>query len=65
MLVGDEFWVSPWLVSQAENVIRGSYDDCGNLIVISEMRLFAHVKNDPEVWPKIPRELVDILINFT
>ena len=30
MSVGEEFWVSPWLVSHAENVIRGAYDDCGD-----------------------------------
>ena len=30
MSVREEFWVSPWLVSHAENVIRGAYDDCGH-----------------------------------
>ena len=28
--VRGEFWVSPWRVSHAENVIRGAYDDCGH-----------------------------------
>ena len=28
--VREEFRVSPWLVSHAENVIRGVYDDCGH-----------------------------------
>ena len=30
MSVREEFWVSPWLVSYAENVLRGAYDDCGH-----------------------------------
>ena len=30
MSVREEFWVSPWLVSHAENVVRGAYDDCGH-----------------------------------
>ena len=30
MSVREEFWVSSWLVSHAENVIRGAYDDCGH-----------------------------------
>ena len=44
------FWVSPWLVSHAENVIRGAYDDCGHFnCYLVEVRffnawLFAHVK---------------------
>ena len=32
--VREEFWVSPWLVSHAENVIRGAYDDCGIVIAM-------------------------------
>ena len=32
--VRKEFWVSPWLVSHAENVIRGAYDDCDHFILI-------------------------------
>ena len=28
--VREEFWVSPWLVSHAKNVIRGAYDDDGH-----------------------------------
>ena len=28
--VREEFWVGPWLVSHAENVILGAYDDCGH-----------------------------------
>ena len=39
--VREEFWVSPWLVSHAENVIRGAYDDCGNFsCYVVEVRLF-------------------------
>ena len=29
-IVREEFWVNPWLVSHAKNVIRGAYDDCGH-----------------------------------
>ena len=28
--VREEFWVSPWFVSHAKNVIRGAYDDGGH-----------------------------------
>ena len=28
--VREEFWVSPWFVSHAKNVIRGAYDDRGH-----------------------------------
>ena len=39
--VREEFWVSPWLVSHAENVIRGAYDDCGHFnCYVVEVRLF-------------------------
>ena len=39
--VREEFWVSPWLVSHAENVIRGAYDDCGHFTCyVVEVRLF-------------------------
>ena len=29
MSVKEEFWVSPWFVSRAKNIIRGAYDDGG------------------------------------
>ena len=29
--VREELWVNSWLVSHAENVIRGAYGDCGHL----------------------------------
>ena len=54
VLVREEFWVSPWLVSHAENVIRGAYDDCGHFnCYVVEVRLFnassLHMsKNDSE-----------------
>ena len=39
--VREEFWVSPWLVSHAENVISGAYDDCGHFnCYVVEVRLF-------------------------
>ena len=39
--VKEEFWVSPWLVSYTENVIRGTYDDCGHFnCYVIEVRLF-------------------------
>ena len=28
--VREEFWVSPWFVSHAKNVIPGAYDDDGS-----------------------------------
>ena len=28
--VREEFWVSPWFVSHAKNVIHGAYDDGGH-----------------------------------
>ena len=28
--VREKFWVSPWFVSHAKNVIRGAYDDGGH-----------------------------------
>jgi len=38
--VKEEFWVSPWIVSHAKNVIRGAYDDGGHFICyIVEVRL--------------------------
>ena len=38
--VREEYWVSPWLVSPAENVIRGAYDDCGHFnCYVVEVRL--------------------------
>ena len=39
--VREEFWVSPSLVSLAENVIRGAYDDYGHFnCYVVEVRLF-------------------------
>ena len=39
--VRGQFLVSPWLVSHAENVIRGAYDDCGHFnCYVVEVRLF-------------------------
>ena len=39
--VREEFWVSPWLLSHAENVIRGAYDDCGDFnCYVVEVRSF-------------------------
>ena len=41
VLVREEFWASPWLVSHAKNVIRGSYDDGGHFpCYIVEVRFF-------------------------
>ena len=38
--VREEFWVSLWLVSHAENAIRGVYDDCGHFnCYVVEVRL--------------------------
>ena len=39
--VKEEFWVSPWFVSYAKNVIRGAYDDSGHFnCYIVEVRFF-------------------------
>ena len=39
--VREEFWVSPWFVSHAKNVIRGAYDDGGHFhCYIVEVRFF-------------------------
>ena len=39
--VREEFWVSPWIVSHVENVIRGVHDDCGHFnCYVVEVRLF-------------------------
>ena len=39
--VREEFWVSPWLVSHAKNVIRGAYDGCGHFnCYVVEVRFF-------------------------
>jgi len=39
--VREEFWVSPWFVSHAKNVIRGAYDDGGHFhCYIVKVRFF-------------------------
>ena len=39
--VREEFWVSPWFVSHAKNVIRGAFDDGGHFnCYLVEVRFF-------------------------
>ena len=46
VLEREEFWASPWLVSHAENVVRGAYDDCGHFKDCSMPSSLHMSKND-------------------